>query len=81
VERHYQSEDPAANSERFKDLLETRENLVLIPYWKHVEISSWYSTKNKSYGGLRPRDYLRGKSWEEQYIFGIQKLRDFGVLK
>jgi hypothetical protein len=33
------------------------------------------------YGGLSPRDYLRGKSWEEQYEIGLKALRRFGVLK
>jgi hypothetical protein len=83
VERHHGSKDESANWNRFRDRLETRENLVLVPYWKHVEISSWYSTPNTNprYGGLSPRDYLRGKSWDEQYQLGLEMLLDFGVLK
>jgi hypothetical protein len=30
---------------------------------------------------MTPRDYLRGRSWEEQYEVGIDALREFGVLK
>jgi hypothetical protein len=81
VEGQYGSKDPSANSQRFADRLETRENLVRIPYWRHVQISSWYSTRAEEYGGRTPRDYLRGRSWGEQYDLGINKLRDFGVLK
>ncbi|MGD9614247.1 MAG: hypothetical protein AB7H90_11360 [Alphaproteobacteria bacterium] len=40
VERQFGSSDSSANWQRFKDRLDTRENLVLVPYWKHVEISS-----------------------------------------
>jgi hypothetical protein len=72
---------PQSNSQRFPDLIESRENLVRVPYWKHVEIGSWYSKPNKKYGGRSPRDFLRGKGWDEQYRLGIQTLRDFRVLR
>ncbi len=81
VEGQYKSESPEANSRRFPDRLEAGDNLVRIPKWTHVEISSWYSTGNDLYGGLTPRAYLRGKSWDEQYELGLNKLRDFEVLK
>jgi hypothetical protein len=32
-------------------------------------------------GWRTPRDYLRDKSWDEQYAFGLEALRRFGVLK
>jgi hypothetical protein len=81
VEAQRRSNNPESNSERFGARLETRENLVRIPYWKHVEISTWYSRPNEDYGFLSPRDYLRGKSWEEQYRVGLSTLRRFGVLR
>jgi hypothetical protein len=83
VESQYGSDHDLANSRRFRPRLETRENLVRIPYWKHVEISTWYSTQNtaRPYNGQSPRDYLRGKSWDEQYEMGLDVLRQFGVLK
>jgi hypothetical protein len=52
VEAQYKNRDPNSNSQRFGVRLESRENLVRVPYWKHVEISSWYSKPNKKYGGL-----------------------------
>jgi len=30
---------------------------------------------------MRVRDYLAGKSFEEQYEFGLKVLRDFGVIQ
>jgi len=81
VERHYRSIDPLANPQRFGDRLESRENVVRIPYWKHVEISSWYSTRSDDYGGMTPRAYLRGKSWDVQYEVGLSAMRLFRVLK
>jgi hypothetical protein len=66
------------------DLLNSRENLVEIPEMKHQAISNWYQTQNNDYkiDGVKvsPRDYLKGKSWEERYEFGIQALKKFGVL-
>ena len=81
VEAQKRSSDPQRNAERFGDWIDSRENLVRVPYWRHVEISSWYSTVNEDYNGLSPRDYLRGRSWEEQYEIGLKALRRFGVLK
>jgi hypothetical protein len=81
VERQYGSVDPISNWSRFGDRLDSRENLARIPYWKHVEISSWYSTFNDDFNGLTPRDYLRGKSWDEHYKVGLEAMRIFGVLK
>ena len=81
VEAQPRSDKPERNSLRFSDRINSPENLVRVPYWKHVEISSWYSRPNDDYGDLSPRDFLRGKSWEEQYQIGIDALRKFGVLK
>jgi hypothetical protein len=81
VEAQRRSDDPERNAERFPDRINSWQNLVRIPYWKHVEISSWYSRPTDEYGDHSPRDFLRGKSWREQYNLGIKKLKDFGVLK
>ena len=82
VEEQSRSIRDDSNARIFGGRLQQRDNLVRIPKWKHVEISTWYSTPNREeYGGQTPRDLLRGKSWNEQYELGIQKLQDFGVLK
>jgi len=68
VEGQHRSVDELANWKRFPGRLESRDNLVLIPYYKHVEVSSWYSTSNRQeFGGKTPREFLRGKGWDEQY--------------
>lgn len=61
--------------------INSTENTVRISRFKHWEISRWYSTKNEEFGGLTPREYLRGKSWQERYDIGLKMLREFGVLK
>jgi hypothetical protein len=57
------------------------DNVVRIPTLKHRDITSWYQTKNAEYGGMRPRDYLRGKTWEERRQVGMDALIRTGVLK
>lgn len=81
VEGQYRSTNADSNARRFGTRLESPENLVRIPKWSHVDISAWYSTRNDEYGGLTPRAYLRGKSWDEQYVVGLKALRQAGVLK
>jgi hypothetical protein len=80
VEGQYGSISEESNARRFGHRLEARENLVRIPKWKHVLISSWYSTSNEAYGYTTPRKHLRGKSWDDQYDVGLRVLRRFGVL-
>jgi hypothetical protein len=82
VEEQATSRNVQGNSRVFsQEQLQSRDNLARIPYWKHVEISSWYSTKAERFGGMTPREYLRGKTWDEHYKTGLEVLRQFGVLK
>lgn len=82
VEGQYDSIDPDSNARRFgRARLDSRANLVRIPRWKHVAISSWYSTKNEGYDNQTPREWLRGKGWDDQYKVGIDALREVGVLQ
>lgn len=72
----------AQNRLQFGDArIDSLENKVRIPVVKHLDINGWYSRPNDRFGGLSPRDYLRGKSWDEQMRIGLEVLRDHGVLK
>jgi hypothetical protein len=77
----------AARSEKERNFpeswIDTPENVVRIPTYKHWEINRWYETRNygEKFGGLSPREYLRGKDWAERYNMGLEVLIDHGVLK
>jgi hypothetical protein len=72
----------AQNRQQFGDTrIDSPENKVRIPTLRHLEINGWYSRPNDRFGGLSPRDYLRGKNWDEQLSIGLEVLRDQGVLK
>jgi hypothetical protein len=72
----------AQNRLQFGDeWIDSTENKVRIPILKHLDINGWYSTPTPEYGDLSPRDYLRGKSWDEQMRVGLRVLRERGVLK
>jgi hypothetical protein len=57
------------------------ENLVRIPRFKHWEINGWYGRPNKDYGGRSPREYLRGRDWNERVRVGLHALIQHEVLK
>ena len=57
------------------------DNLVRIPTLKHWELNGWYARSSRYYGGVSPRAYLSGKSWDERRRVGIEGLRAIGVLK
>ncbi|MBM3543994.1 MAG: hypothetical protein FJX44_05760 [Alphaproteobacteria bacterium] len=81
-EIHHIVEQGPATVEGFpKSQIDARDNLVRIPKLKHQDITGWYATPNERFGGLRPRDYLRGRNWEERRAIGIEALIKFEVLK
>jgi hypothetical protein len=63
------------------EVIDSPENLVRVPRLKHQEINAWYQTKNEDFGGLTPREYLSGRSWEVRKSVGMDALRMYGVLK
>lgn len=81
-EIHHIVEQTSAAKDKFpRSQIDDPDNLVRIPTLKHREISAWYATANDEYGGLTPRQYLVGKSWEQRREFGLMVLRKFGVLE
>ncbi|MBB5050555.1 hypothetical protein HNQ36_000503 [Afipia massiliensis] len=83
-EKHHTAEEAAArNAGDPESLIQGRDNLVLVPVLKHIEITRYYSTKVEQPDGtkLSPRDQLKGKDFETRRLYGLKILRDYGVLK
>ena len=78
---HIVEQTPAEQDGFPRSLIDSRENLVRIPTLKHWLITSWFATKNKNFGGLSLREYLRDKSWQERMDLGQRALIEQGVLK
>jgi hypothetical protein len=78
---HIVEQTPARQDGFGEGLIEGRDNLVRVPTLKHWELTAWFNTKNKDYGGLSPRNFLRGQSWEERRQVGLQALIVVGALK
>jgi hypothetical protein len=78
---HIVEQTPAEQEGYRRSLIDGPDNLVRIPTLKHREITGWYQTGNKEFGGLSPRDYLRGKTWEERTSVGLGALIDHEVLR
>lgn len=78
---HHIVEQSAARRDGYgEDEINARHNLVRIPTVKHWEINSWYSSRSDMFGGRTPREYLSDKSWQERYEFGLDQLKEKGVL-
>ena len=79
---HHIVEQTSAEKDHFpRSIIDAPENLLRIPRMKHWEINGWYGRPNNAYGGLSPREYLRGKSWAERARVGLDTLIKYGVLK
>jgi hypothetical protein len=77
---HIVEQTPARNEGHTNDAIEAPENRVRIPTLKHWEITGWYNRPNPDYGGMTPRRYLRGKSWDERRRVGLEALERAGIL-
>lgn len=56
-------------------------NVVSIPHGKgtvHAKISGFYSSKRPFTGGKTVREWLSGKSFQEQFDFGMDILKQYG---
>ncbi len=82
-EVHHIVEQTAAEREgHLRADIDGPDNLVRIPTLKHWEITGWFMRgENEDYDYLSPREYLRGKSWEERRRVGLKALINAGVLK
>ena len=57
-------------------------NIIAIDSATHAKISGYYNTKSFDFtNGLSVRDWLAGKSYEYQYNFGLDVLRQYGVIE
>ena len=71
TEVHHVVEQCQENKSGFsKSQIQSDSNKVTIPYETHRKISGYYSSKQPFSNGLRVRDWLAGKSFEEQSNFG-----------
>ncbi|MGH6737333.1 MAG: hypothetical protein ACRECX_14845 [Methyloceanibacter sp.] len=61
--------------------INSRENLVRIPIFKHHQITGFFERENRAYGKKSLREGLKDQDWETRYQEGIDALIQFGVLK
>jgi hypothetical protein len=69
-----------------RNKVQSPENIVPIPKLKRWEINKWLGEPNPEYKNgkneeISPREYVKGKSWETRYQFGLDALKDFGLIK
>jgi hypothetical protein len=77
---HLVEQTPAAQEGYPKSMIDAPENLVRIPRLKHWELNGWYQTPDEDFDDLTPRQYLRGRTWDERVKLGLRALTKFGVL-
>jgi hypothetical protein len=79
--KHHIVEQGKQSDDLPQERIQSDENIALIPTYKHWQISAFYQMPQQELGGLTPRQFLRGKSFEERYRYGLSIMRDFRVLK
>jgi len=57
------------------EAIHTPSNVVAIPADVHRKISGFYSSKQSFTAGMTVRDWLKGRSFQEQFEFGMQQIK------
>lgn len=79
---HHIVEQTSAEQDGFpRSQIDAPENLVRVPTMRHWEINAWYQRPNDDFGGVSPREYLQGRSWDERMAIGLYALERSGVLR
>jgi len=47
----------------------------------HAQITGHFNSIQQNTNGMRVRDWLANQSFNEQYQYGLQILREFGVIR
>lgn len=76
---HIVERKPASDANYPEAMIESQSNKVRIPLYRHQQISDYYSSYDAELG-MSPREFLKDKSWEERYEFGLRILIDYGVM-
>jgi RHS repeat-associated protein len=74
-----QSQIKAMRSGFAPELIHNPANIIAINKETHILISNFYSSKPYFTNGQTVRNWLSGKSLQEQYDFGLKILKQFGV--
>jgi hypothetical protein len=64
-----------------RDKIDDPGNLVYIPRFKHEEVNGYYEEKPDDYYGLTRREWIGQFDYKTQYEFGLDALRQYGILK
>ena len=79
---HHIVEQTPDNIDKFgPERIHNVNNLIRLDHGKgsiHAKISGYYSSKPDNMNGLTVREWLKDKSFGEQYEFGIKILKQFG---
>lgn len=60
------------------DAIQSADNVIELPTHIHIRVSAYYSSIRAISAPKTVREWLRGKSWEEQYQFGLKVIADQG---
>lgn len=78
---HIVEQNPSNISKFGSETIHNTGNLMKLEHGAgsiHSKISGYYSSKQSFTGGQTVRQWLNGQSYQQQYNFGVQKLKDFG---
>ncbi len=78
---HIVMKTPARKAGHSDKEIDSPENIVLIPTYRHWQITAWFNTRNELFNWQTPEEYLRSKPWHVKRQIGLRALRQHGVLK
>ncbi|MGE0500190.1 MAG: hypothetical protein AB7I79_00895 [Rhizobiaceae bacterium] len=79
---HHIVEQSSAREDGFsEEAVNSPDNVVLVPTYRHWQITGWFNRRNERFDWMSPREYLRSKPWHVRRQIGLRALREHEVLK
>ncbi len=78
---HHVVERVSARDGFSQEMINSPDNNILVPTYRHWQITEWFNTINTEYGNISPREFLRTEPWSTRRKVGLDALREAGVLK
>lgn len=78
---HIVEKSQIAKSGFTPEQIHNTSNIIAVDHLTHMKITGYYNTKSFRFtNGLSVREWLTGQSYETQYDFGIEVLKEYGVI-
>ena len=81
AKHHIVEQNPTNKSQFMPEMIHNKQNIIDLndaPKEVHQQITGFFNSKPKYFNGQKVREYVSSMSFNEQFKFGMDQLKDYG---